>query len=221
MEQIVSELFSQYAYSPMLVYGAIVLFMMMSAFGLPIPEEVVLISAGFIGYMSLHPDKFPPPYPGAPSVNVHVLAFVALAAVMGSDYLIYYLGERFGPKLFKMRWFARLVSEASLEKIQRWTRKHGYWAVFVFRFTPGVRFPGHLMCGAMGLSRWKFLGVDAIAAGISVPTQILLVSTYGEVIYDSLLKFKQYVFIGGGCALIIWFAYKMYQRRAIKSLSAK
>ena len=47
MEHVITEFFSQYAYSPMLVYSAICLFMILSAFGLPIPEEIVLISAGF------------------------------------------------------------------------------------------------------------------------------------------------------------------------------
>jgi membrane protein DedA with SNARE-associated domain len=210
---IVSQLFSQYAYSPLLVYGAVVLFMMMSAFGLPIPEEVVLISAGFVGYMSLHHDLYPPPYQGAPSVNVFVLAAVAFFAVLGSDYLIYFLGKFFGPKLFRKRWFARLVSDSSLERIQTWMRKYGYWAVFIFRFTPGVRFPGHLMCGAMGLSRWRFIAVDSLAAGISVPTQIFLVSFYGEEILKYLTHIKLYALATGGLALLVFLAFRVLKKR--------
>jgi membrane protein DedA with SNARE-associated domain len=221
MEHLISELFSQYAYSPWLVYGAIILFMMMSAFGLPIPEEVVLISAGFIGYMALHPIDYPPPYAGASSVNVYVLAAVAFVAVMWSDYLIYFLGHFFGRRLFKMRWFSRLVNESALERIQMWTRKYGYWAVFIFRFTPGVRFPGHLMCGAMGLSRWKFVGVDALAAGISVPTQILLVSFYGEVILEYIGHFKLAFFGTIVLATLLFMLFKFFQKRAFKSLRVK
>ena len=82
MEHIVSEFFSQYAYTPWLVYGAICLFMMLSAFGMPIPEEIILVSSGFVGYMALNPADYPPPYPGAISVNVYVLAGVAFAAVV-------------------------------------------------------------------------------------------------------------------------------------------
>lgn len=212
MEQFIIETLTHYAYSPWLVYGAIWAFMIMSAFGLPIPEEVILVSSGLVGHMSLNPATYPPPYPGAESVNVYVLAAMAFAAVIGSDYLIYFLGEKFGPRLFKMRWFSRMVSEASLEKIQRWTRKYGYWAVIIFRFTPGVRFPGHLMCGAMGLSRWKFLAVDTIAAGLSVPTQVLLVSFYGEYILKYFGKFKLYLFSALGIALVLFLCIKAYQR---------
>jgi membrane protein DedA with SNARE-associated domain len=212
VEHLITQFFSQYAYSPWLVYSAICLFMVLSAFGLPIPEEIVLISAGFVGHMSLHPADFPPPYAGAPSVDVKVLAAVAFFAVICSDFLIYQLGKRFGPRLFKMRWFARFISDESLEKIQRWTRKYGAWTVVIFRFTPGVRFPGHLMCGAMGLSPWRFLAVDTIAAGLSVPTQVLLVSLYGETILLYFKPFKLYLLAAFATALLGFFAYKLFQR---------
>ncbi len=212
MEHLITQFFSQYAYSPLLVYGAICFFMVLSAFGLPIPEEIVLISAGFVGHMALHPADFPPPYDGAPSVNVQVLAAVAFVAVICSDFLIYQLGKRFGPRLFKTRWFARLMSESSLDKIQRWTRKYGAWTVVLFRFTPGVRFPGHLMCGAMGLSPWRFVAVDFIAAGISVPTQVLLVSLYGETILLYFKPFRIYLLCTFAAALVIFLVYRLFKK---------
>ncbi len=220
MEEIITSYFSQYAYAPFLVYGAICTFMVLSAFGMPIPEELVLISAGFVGYMSLNPELFPPPTPDAAKVNVYVLAGVSFFAVMGSDFLIYWLGKKFGPKLFKMRWFSRMVSEAALERVKRWMWNYGYWAVIIFRFTPGVRFPGHLMCGAMGLSPWKFIAVDSIAAGFSVPTQVLLVSFYGKFILKYFTEFKIYFFSTLGTAFVIFLIYKFRQSRQLKAQTA-
>lgn len=218
MEEYVTSVFSTYAYQPMLVYGAIWGFMLLSAFGLPIPEEVVLISAGFVGYMSLNPELFPPP-PGATSkVDVYVLATVAFVAVMVSDYLIYYLGRRFGPRLFKFRWFARMMPEKTLNRIRNWMRSYGAWTVIVFRFTPGVRFPGHLTCGAMGLSPWRFLAVDWLAAGLSVPTQVLLVSFYGKYILTYFTRFKIFFFSTLAVAAVTFFALKFYNRRRERAL---
>ena len=178
MEEFISQTFGTLSYQPWAVYGAVCGFMILSAFGLPIPEEVILISAGFVGHMSLYPAI---PHPdGVHVVNVHILATVAFFAVLGSDYLIYFLGKKFGPSLFRQRWFQRFVSPERLVKVRGWMQKYGYWPVIVFRFTPGVRFPGHLMCGAMGLSAWKFLLVDSIAALLSVPTQIYFVTFYGR-----------------------------------------
>ena len=217
MEDLIREYFSSYATSPFLVYGAIVGFMLLSAFGLPIPEEVVLISAGFVGYISLQPELAA--HDGW-RVNVYVLAAVAFCAVMGADFLIYHLGKRFGPKLFKLRWFNRLVSEQNLERTQAFMHKYGYWAVIIFRFTPGVRFPGHLLCGAMGLSPWKFIAVDAIAAGISVPTQVLAVSFYGEYILKYFKAFKLYLLGAFVVGLVVFLLYKLYQQRRSVTPSA-
>lgn len=196
MEEFIRSYFASYVYHPYMIYGGILAFMMASGFGLPIPEEVILVSAGFIGYLALNPDlnHYPPPYVGAPTVNVYVLAAVALASVMAADFLIYSLGKRFGPRFFRTRFFSRLMTPERMSRAQAWVKKYGYFTVFIFRFTPGVRFPGHLMCGAMGLSPYKFVGVDGFAAMISVPTQVLLVSFYGETIMHYLKEFKLIVF---------------------------
>lgn len=192
MEEFIQQTFGTLSYQPWAVYGAVVGFMLMSAFGLPIPEEVILISAGFVGHMSLYPAI---PHPeGVHVVNVHILATVAMVAVLGADFLIYFLGKKFGPALFRQPWFQRIVSPDRLVKVRGWMQKYGYWPVIVFRFTPGVRFPGHLMCGAMGLSPWKFLIVDFFAALISVPTQIYFVTFYGREILKYFREAKILIF---------------------------
>lgn len=212
MEQIVSEFFSQYAYQPWAVYSAVVLFMLASGVGLPLPEEVVLISSGLIASRSLHPDLYPPPYPGAPSVNPYVLAVVGMVAVMGSDYLIFWLGRRAGPSVLRMKFFARFVTPAVDKRIRGWVKSYSYWAVLIFRFTPGIRFPGHLMCGAMGLSRARFIAVDFLAAGISVPTQILLLAFYGEEILEKLRRYKLMALGALAVFLVLYFGRKLIAR---------
>jgi membrane protein DedA with SNARE-associated domain len=220
MEETIYGILTHYAYSPWLVYGAICLFMFASAFGLPIPEEVVLIASGFVGHMALNPATYPPPYEGAQSVNVYVLAAVSFFAVTSSDFLIYWIGKRMGPPLFKTKWFSRMVSEKSLVKIQHWMRRYGYWAVLIFRFTPGVRFPGHLMCGAMGLSPWRFVAVDWFAAGFSVPTQVLLVAFYGEYILQYFRQFKIYFIAALILALAAFLIFRWWQqKRELRSAS--
>lgn len=211
MEEFISQTFGTLSYQPWAVYGAICGFMILSAFGLPLPEEVILISAGFVGHMSLYPAI---PHPeGVHVVNVHVLALVALGAVLGSDYLIYFLGKKFGPSLFRARWFQRFVSPERLVKVRGWMQKYGYWPVIVFRFTPGVRFPGHLMCGAMGLSPWKFLAVDSIAALLSVPTQIYFVTFYGREILHYFRTAKLYLFGVLTIALVVFLLRKWQEKR--------
>ncbi len=212
MEEYISQTFGSLAHQPWAVYGAIWGFMILSAFGLPLPEEVILISAGFVGHMALYPSV--PPPAGASVVNVHLLATVALVAVLGSDFLIYFLGKRFGPTLFRQPWFQRAVSASRLARVRGWMQRYGYWPVIVFRFTPGVRFPGHLMCGAMGLSPWKFLAVDSIAAVLSVPTQIYFVTFYGREILHYFKTAKLYLLVAIAIGLVIYFINKWRLARA-------
>jgi membrane protein DedA with SNARE-associated domain len=197
------QFFAEYAYQPALVYTFIVLFMTASSFGLPIPEEMTLVSAGLVAYMASHPAKFPPPTPEAEGVNLVILCVVCFFAVLGSDILIYTLGKFFGKKLIRTDFFNNRIGQERFNKINKIFQKYSFWACGLFRFTPGVRFPGHLSCGLMGIPFWKFVLVDGLAALISVPTQVYFVAMYGEIILDKIKEFKMYLF--GVLAILVCF----------------
>lgn len=210
-ESFVVTFISQYAYQPMFVYGFICLFMTASSFGLPIPEEMTLVSAGIVAYMAGHPDKWPPPSPDAEGVNLIVLAVVCFFAVLGSDILIYFLGKIFGRRIVQSKFFNKRISQERFNKINNVFNKYSHWACGLFRFTPGIRFPGHLSCGLMGVPLWKFVLIDGSAALISVPTQVLLVAYYGEVILSKIREFK--LALGGVILLVLlfWIVRRVYQ----------
>ncbi len=185
---------SQYAFQPEIVYGGIVVMMLLSAFGLPLPEEVTLVSAGILAFMGTHPEHFPPPFAGAPVVNVHIAAAVAFVAVFGADTLVYGLGRKWGRKLLYHPRLKRFFPDTMLQKVEDWTAKYGAYACGIFRFTPGIRFPGHIACGMLRFPLWKFVAIDGLAAAISVPTQIYLLAYFGEPILMQLQKFKIIIF---------------------------
>ncbi len=216
-EQELFTLFSQYAYQPMIIYCGIFLLMLASGFGFPAPEELTLISAGLVCYVASVPDQYPPPYPGAVPVNAYVAAGVALFSVMFSDCLVYFLGRVFGTRLLKLGPMARYRER--MDKVALWTRKYGIWAAGVFRFTPFIRFPGHFACGMMGLSFTKFFMIDALAAGISVPTQVLLVAFYGDSILAYFKQYKIAVFSLIALGLVVYLARRFQMR--LKDKAAK
>ena len=181
---------SQFAYQPNVVYGGLVGMMLLSAVGFPLPEEVTLVSVGILAFMGANPQLFPPPYAGAPVVNVHTAAIIAFLAVFFSDFLIYTLGRVFGRKILRRPAVQKLISESMMKKVEDWTRKYGAYACGIFRFTPGIRFPGHLACGMLKFPIWKFMLIDGLAALISVPVQIYLLAHYGEPILVKLRQFK-------------------------------
>lgn len=202
--------FTGFAYEPMKVYWFITLFMFASSFGFPVPEELVLISSGLVAYAAHHPELYPPPYPGAEGVNVFTLCIVCFVAVFGSDLVVYLIGKFFGTKIIKTKFFQKQVAGKGFDTINSWFQKYGGWACGIFRFTPGLRFPGHLSCGLLGIPVWKFVAIDGLAALISVPTQVYFVATYGKIVLDRLAEFKMYVLGALGVVFVIWLLRKVY-----------
>ncbi len=211
--------FSQYAYQPMYVYWFITIFMLASSYGLPIPEELVLISAGLVAYMAQVPDKFPPPYPGAVGVDVITLCIVCFLAVFLSDLQVYLIGKYFGARIIKTKFFQKKVAGEGFNKINLFFQKYGGLACGIFRFTPGLRFPGHLSCGLLGIPLWKFVVIDVLAAGFSVPTQVYFVATYGEIILEKMTEFKMYLLMVLGVVAVVWLARKLYLKKFAKKVA--
>lgn len=198
-----------YAYEPVWIYSFLIIMMLLSAVGLPFPEEATLVSVGFLAYMGSHPDKFPPPFPNAPHINANTAAFVAFLAVFFSDFFIYGMGRYFGRRIFDWKPVKSVLSEANRKRIESWTERYGAYACGIFRFTPGIRFPGHLACGMLKFPAWKFGLIDGIAAAISVPTQILLLAHYGDHILKYLKQFKIFILCLLAILLIV-FLYRKY-----------
>ena len=199
-EDQIAQWFVYYAYQPYLVYGLVILLMFASSFGLPLPEEVTLVSAGLTAYMAMHPDKYPPPAADVAGVNPYTLAVICLIAVFLSDYVIFLIGSYFGDRLLKHPRWGKKFRGKSFQRVVKWIHEYGTLAPCIFRFTPGLRFPGHMMCGAIGLPRWKFCLVVGTAALLSVPTQVLLISHYGEVVLSVLNRVKVVAII---CIIVV------------------
>lgn len=213
MEQQILDFFAQYVYQPYIVYAAIFGFMCICAIGVPIPEEVIIVSAGLVGHMALNPQLYPPPYPGAVSTDPYTLAVVTFFSVIITDYFIFSMGKYFGTQMIASQRLKKYFPEEKMVKVRIWAQKYGYFAPGIFRFIPGVRFPGHLMCGALGVKTWIFLLVDGTAALFSVPTQVLLVSFYGREILMKISPFKFYLLIALAVALLAYFGRKYFAER--------
>lgn len=204
--------FAPYAYEPLYVYGFIVVFMLASSFGLPVPEELTLVTAGLVAHMATNPEAFPPPYPGATGVDIWLLCLVCFLSVFLSDVLVFFIGKFFGAKIIKTKFFQKQVAGNGFSKINSWFQKYGGWACGIFRFTPGLRFPGHLSCGLLGIPIWKFMAIDGLAALISVPTQVYFVATYGDIILSKIREFKVLGMSILGALFLIWVIKKVYSR---------
>jgi membrane protein DedA with SNARE-associated domain len=199
------------------VYLAVLVMMLASSVGVPIPEEITIVSVGILAFMGANPQTFPPPFVGAPVVNgIHIAIYTTLIVLL-ADFGVYSMGKFFGNKALEMPTFKRVLTGSAMTSVNSFIKKYGLFATFIFRFTPGLRFPAHLMLGISGFSPWKFLAVDSLACLISIPTQILLLAHFGEPILSLIYKFKNILFAILFIALMAFIAVKLKERYATRS----
>lgn len=211
--------FAQYAYEPWLIYGAVVFIMLLSSFGLPLPEEVTILALGLIVYMGRNPDLYPPPSNESMPVDLTWAMIICFLSVFLSDYLVFYLGRIFGKNERILKMIHKFITPEAFEKTKQMIQGHSFWVPALFRFTPGVRFPGHFSCGMLGIKPWRFILTDGLAALLSVPTQVFVFAYYGKTILSTIALVKQYILIIIVIAAIVFVIYKMYQLRLKKKLN--
>ena len=148
-------------------------------------------------------------------------AVVTLLAVIATDLLVFWLGRIFGRRIIQHHRMVTLFSPARLDRVNGWVKKYGNYAVFIFRFTPGIRFPAHIILGMSKIQTWQFALIDGMAAMISVPTQILLIYHFGEPILKIIHEFRDSLFYLVGALLVVFFFRKLIKPWFVHRRSAK
>ena len=164
--------------------------MALATFGLPVSEEVVIVSAGLAVYMGAHPELYPPPVfdgdRGLSPVQPMTTALVCFLSVFLTDLIVYMMGFIFREKIINHPLIKKRILKKRKEKINLWIAKYGYFVSGFFRFTPGFRFIGYLTCGVVRIPISKFILFNGGVALLVVPSQVLLVAHYGEAIMENL-----------------------------------
>ena len=194
IEQSILHFLTSFAYDPFAFYGIIILIMTLATFGLPVSEEVVIISAALVTYMGAHPELYPPPLSAIKEAQSPVqpatTALVCFLSVFLSDLLVYMIGFIFRGKIMNHSIVKKTILQKRKEKINVWISKYGYFVSGIFRFTPGLRFIGYLTCGVVRIPIHKFILINGIVALLVVPSQVFIISIYGETIIANLKTFS-------------------------------
>lgn len=176
-------------------YGMLAVFiaLILTPFGLPIPEDVSLLAAGILsatGHASL------------PEAVV-----VGYVGVIGGDIISWTFGRRVG--LQPTGFIARLVGPADIERIERFYRRYGSWAIVIARQFPGMRMPAFFFAGASGVSLPRFLLLDGTAAIITVGVFVTLGRVFADDLSDVVAFMEEFRFYAGVAvgllvALVVW-----------------
>ncbi len=174
----------------LLKYGLVAVFLalILTPFGLPIPEDVSLLGAGVLtatGHAKL----------------LHAVV-VGYIGVVGSDVISWTFGRRVG--LLPTGFIARLIGPEDIERIERFYRRYGLWAIAIARNFPGMRLPAFFFAGASGISLARFLLIDGLAACVTVGVFITLGRVFADDLSRVLGFLDNFRFVGGvGFGLIL------------------
>jgi membrane protein DedA with SNARE-associated domain len=139
-------------------YVAVFVLVILGNAGVPVPEETVLLLAGYLVWRG--------------ELELHIVLAVGFAAAVTGDNIGYWLGRRFGKGALERHAHWILGHPERLESMQRFVARRGALAVFVAHFVPGLRFTAGPLAGALGLDAWSFTGANVLGAAFYVPLTV-------------------------------------------------
>lgn len=185
-------------------FGPLGLFVlqMLGIFGLPIPDETVMVLAGVMvsrGQLRLAP--------------------TAAAAVTGAmtGITVSFIVGRFGGLPLLLRYGSKIhISRSALARAERWFASVGKWLLVVGYFIPGVRHVTAIVAGASNLPARTFLVFAYVGAALWVGCFLSLGYLLADEWRGLLADFYRYarVFVLIGIALVAIYALWITRRRS-------
>jgi membrane protein DedA with SNARE-associated domain len=182
-------------------YWAVLLFVLVEDFGIPVPGETVLIAASV--------------YAGAGRLNVVAVGVTAFIAAVAGDNIGFAIGH-YGGRALVLRWgrYVRLTGER-LDKAEAFFDRHGAWIITIARFIEGLRQANGIIAGIVGLRWLRFLAFNALGAALWVGTWVTLgylAGSHIDTIYHYITLYSSYVLIALAVFLAGYIAWRMLRR---------
>lgn len=142
-------------------YLGIFVVLLVASLGVPIPEEIPIVTAAVLSHEGL--------------ARWWVALPVCVVGVLSGDVVLYWAGRRWGKRLLNWR-MVRLVLNAQREaRFKAAYRRHAAKTIFMVRHVMGLRAAAFLTAGISQVPFWKFLAADCGAATLGVPVNFGLV----------------------------------------------
>jgi membrane protein DedA with SNARE-associated domain len=158
---------------PMALYFLLVGILLLCGFGLPLPEDVVLITGGYLAYSGY--------------MDIRIFVVAAMAGVLLGDSSMFMIGKKTGSSIFNHRFLSKFIKPFHIRKARAVIEKYHDRIFFIARFLPGFRSAIFFTGGALKTKFMKFFLYDGLAALISVPA-LVLASYFGGEYIDQVFK---------------------------------
>ncbi|GAA1011072.1 membrane protein [Streptomyces sp. F-3] len=188
------------------VYAVVGLIIGLESLGIPLPGEIVLVSAALLS--SQHE-----------GINPVILGTCATVGAVVGDSIGYAIGRRGGRPLLAWlgRKFPRHFSEGHVAAAERSFEKWGMWTVFFGRFVALLRIFAGPLAGVLRMPYWKFL-IANVLGGICWAGGTTAVVYYVGVVAESWLK--RFSWAGLAVAVLVGLGSMLMLKRKAKKAQA-
>lgn len=147
-------------------YAAIFGVLFSCGVGMPIPEDVTLVTAGYLAYLE--------------NIDLFIAMAVCLCGVLLGDFILFTLGRVYGKHLLDLPIIRFIATPERINFAQAKLKKNVRKVCFTARFLAGLRAPIYLSAGMLGVKPRVFVSLDFLAALISVPALTYLGYYFGD-----------------------------------------
>ena len=143
-----------------LPYLGVVIVLLLSGFGVPLPEDIPLLVGGWVC--------------GLGHASLWIMIPVSFMSLLGADLIVFTLGRRYGHHISKLPLIRRYLTPKRMRRARAAFRGHRGKTIFTGRFMPGLRTPIFFTAGTFGVTYTEFIIFDGLAACLSAPLLVLV-----------------------------------------------
>lgn len=128
--------------------------------GVPVPEELVQLTAGYLARRGV--------------LELPFAIAAAYGGIVAGDVLFFKIAQRHGDALLQKRHVKRLLTQERRDLFERHFARHAFLTIVVARHMSGFRIPAYALAATHGVSAVTFFLADGLSALLSVPLVVTL-----------------------------------------------
>lgn len=191
-------------------YVVIFAVLLACGFGLPIPEDITLVTAGILAARGI--------------IDFNMSVLLCMVGVLLGDGIVFTLGAKVGNKIRQSRFGRILLPPKRDDAVRALVTRYGDKIIFMARFMPGFRTPLFFATGSYHVPFWKFFILDGFAALISVPLWIYVGYLFGanlEELERVIRKFQFGIYAVLGVLLLVFIIGIYLKKRTERAISTR
>jgi membrane protein DedA with SNARE-associated domain len=136
-------------------YPLYLLLFLLTAFGSPLTEDVLLLVGGYL--IGAHVFSWAP------------TATIAYVGILGADLCLFWFGRKLRTHTLSRGFVRHVIRPGRLRLAARWFKRFGDGVIFLSRFVPGTRLLVFVSAGLRGVRLTRFVLLDGLAAAAWAP----------------------------------------------------